>query len=156
MVSLLEQQAAALIDKDLPIGSFSNVASLLFHEIEGLNWVGFYFAKNGRLELGPFMGKPACQVLPFVKGVCAKAYREGGTVIVDDVLSFPGHIACDSSSRSEIVVPLHHEGRVIGVLDVDSDQPKRFGEKEIALFENIRDLLEKRLDLQSLSGFLFE
>ncbi len=153
---LLLKQCEASIDPSLPFASLSNVSSVLFHEIEGLNWVGFYFAKHNRLELAMFQGKPACAILPFGKGVCAAGFGKNETVVVDDVLSFPGHIACDSASRSEIVLPLRLDGRPIGVLDIDSDRPSRFGKEETEFLTKLRDLLEEKLPLKELSPALFD
>ena len=153
---LLLKQCEASIDSALPFASLSNLCSILCHEIEGLNWVGFYFAKHGRLELAMFQGKPACAILPFTKGVCASSITKDETVVVDDVLSFPGHIACDSASRSEIVLPIHSQGRPIGVLDIDSDRPSRFGKEEAEFLTKLRDALEAKLPLQELSPTLFD
>jgi len=155
MDSLLVQQTSALLDKENPVGSLSNLCSFLQYEMEHLNWVGFYFWKNNRLELAMFSGKPACAYLPLDKGVCAKAFRENETIVVDDVLSFPTHIACDSASRSEIVIPLRLDNRPIGVLDIDSDIASRFGKEEKTLFEEIAKIIEKSIDLQGFDGFLF-
>ena len=154
--SLLLKQSEALIDPALPVASLSNLSALLFNEIPNLNWVGFYFSKHGRLELAMFQGKPACSILPFGKGVCAHAYQKDKVTVVDDVHAFPGHIACDSASRSEIVLPLHVEGKPIGVLDIDSDIPSRFGKEETEFLIRVRDLLEEKLPLRELSPFLYD
>lgn len=112
----------------------ANLASLVFHTLPELNWAGFYWMKGGELVLGPFQGKPACVRIALGRGVCGTAAQERRTIVVPDVHAFPGHIACDSASASEVVVPLVHGGRVIGVLDLDSPKPGRFdGEDARAL-----------------------
>ena len=121
-VALLEQARALLHgERDLTANA-ANLASLIFHTLPGLNWAGFYWLKGGELVLGPFQGKPACVRIALGKGVCGTAMRDGKTLVVPDVSAFPGHIACDSASNSEIVVPV---GRW-GVLDLDSPHLDRF------------------------------
>jgi len=119
------------------IANMANVASVLHHTVNNINWVGFYLLKENTLVLGPFFGLPACIRIDVGSGVCGTAAAEGRTVIVDDVDLFPSHIACDAASQSEIVVPLLAEGRVIGVLDVDSPVRARFSDLERSLFEKI-------------------
>lgn len=114
------------------LANASNMAALLFQSLPGLNWAGFYFHQEGELVLGPFQGKVACIRIALGRGVCGTAAERRETVIVPDVGAFPGHIACDSASRSEIVVPLVHEGRLLGVLDLDSPVPARFDEEDAA------------------------
>ncbi len=123
----LAAQLSALIgdERDF-IANMANMAALLFHQLEGLNWAGFYLMKGGELVLGPFQGKPACIRIPLGRGVCGTAAATRETQVVADVHAFPGHIACDADSRSEIVVPLIQDGVVIGVLDLDSPAPSRF------------------------------
>ena len=104
----------------------ANASALLYEALEDLNWAGFYLLRNGELVLGPFQGKPACIHIPVGKGVCGAAVRENRTLRVEDVHAFPGHIACDSASRSEIVVPLRQNGAILGVLDLDSPSLRRF------------------------------
>ncbi|MBQ1386005.1 MAG: GAF domain-containing protein [Erysipelotrichales bacterium] len=108
----------------------ANAVALFASLIDNINWVGFYYLREDKLVLGPFQGLPACSVLPAHKGVCWKAVDEKKPVYVDDVLSFPGHIACDAASRSELVVPIFRNGTVVKVLDIDSAVPDRFGETE--------------------------
>jgi L-methionine (R)-S-oxide reductase len=110
------------------VANAANAAALIFHSLREINWAGFYFVQNKELVLGPFQGKPACTRIPFGKGVCGTAAVDGETIIVPDVEQFPGHIACDTASKSEIVVPLLNWGRLIGVLDVDSPIANRFDE----------------------------
>ena len=126
---VLLAQAASLLDDTLnPIANLANIAALLYDALEGINWCGFYLMDDGALTLAPFCGLPACTRIPLGRGVCGTAAQTGTIQRVDDVHAFPGHIACDSASRSEIVIPLHHQGRVIGVLDIDSPDPARFDE----------------------------
>ncbi|HRE15332.1 MAG TPA: GAF domain-containing protein, partial [Usitatibacteraceae bacterium] len=113
-----------------PVANAANLASLVFHTLPDLNWAGFYWAKEGELVLGPFQGKPACVRIAPGRGVCGTAFARGKTVVVPDVHAFPGHIACDSASRSEIVVPVAKDGRVVGVLDLDSPLPGRFDDDD--------------------------
>ena len=123
------------------ISSLSNSSALLKWYVPEINWLGFYIARGEELVLGPFQGEPACSLIPFSKGVCGKCARECKTVVVKDVESFPGHIACSSSSKSEIVVPLIKDGRLFGVLDVDSPVKGRFGEEERVFFEKAATLI---------------
>lgn len=109
-----------------PITNLANASALLYHTLPELNWAGFYLYTDGQLVLGPFQGKTACTVIPLEKGVCGAAATRGETLVVPDVHEFPGHIACDSASRSEIVVPLYVQGKLYGVLDIDSPSPNRF------------------------------
>jgi len=123
----LEQELRSLVagEPDL-IANLANVSALLFHSLPDLNWAGFYLLRNGELVVGPFQGKPACVRIALGKGVCGTAAAQRSTVIVADVHEFPGHIACDSASNSEVVVPLIREGQLLGVLDIDSPQFGRF------------------------------
>ena len=117
------------------VSLLANAASLIYWSVADLNWVGFYLLDGNRLVLGPFHGQPACVFIDEGKGVCGAAATSRATVVVDDVDLFPGHIACDSASRSEIVVPLLVGGELFGVLDVDSPIRARFGDEEKAFFE---------------------
>jgi L-methionine (R)-S-oxide reductase len=112
-------------ERDL-IANAANMASLLYHTLPALNWAGFYLLKEGELVLGPFHGKPACVRIAIGKGVCGTAAARRETVLVADVDAFPGHIACDSASRSELVVPILKQGEILGVLDMDSPILNRF------------------------------
>jgi L-methionine (R)-S-oxide reductase len=124
----LARDLSALLagERDL-IANAANTAALLYDALPGLNWAGFYLYKSGELVLGPFQGKPACVRIAIGKGVCGTAAERRCTVIVEDVHAFPGHIACDSASNSEIVVPLLRGAELLGVLDLDSPNPARFG-----------------------------
>jgi len=126
--SLISKEIEALTsDVANLISNLSNVSALLNMELDNVNWVGFYLLNENELALGPFQGKPACVTIPIGKGVCGTAVSTDSLQLVKDVHNFPGHIACDSSSRSELVMPLHDEsGRVIAVLDIDSPTTGRF------------------------------
>ena len=126
--SLISKEIEALTsDVANLISNLSNVSALLNMELDNVNWVGFYLLNENELVLGPFQGKPACVTIPIGKGVCGTAVSTDSLQLVKDVHNFPGHIACDSSSRSELVMPLHDEsGRVIAVLDIDSPTTGRF------------------------------
>jgi GAF domain-containing protein len=123
------------------LANLANAASHLFHTLEEVNWAGFYLMKDGELVLGPFMGKPACVRIPVGKGVCGTAVKEERTLRVEDVHRFPGHIACDAASRSEIVIPLRHGGAIIGVLDIDSPVLARFDEVDQEYLEKYAQVL---------------
>jgi GAF domain-containing protein len=125
---LARQLGALLAGEPDRIACAANAASLLYWSLPGLNWVGFYFVEpaSGDLLVGPFQGKPACVRIPLGKGVCGTAAAERRTVVVRDVHEFPGHIACDAASRSEVVVPIVADGRLLGVLDLDSPETARF------------------------------
>lgn len=120
----------------LRFSGLSNASALLYHQLEDVSWVGFYLTDQSgeNLVLGPFQGKVACGSIPFGRGVCGTAAQEKRTVVVPDVHRFPGHIACDPASQSELVVPLVKDGRVVGVLDIDSETAGRFtGEDAVSL-----------------------
>lgn len=137
----LSHQLEALLagERDL-IANAANTAALLFDAMPRLNWAGFYLMKNGELVLGPFQGKPACVRIPGGRGVCGAAVAQRQTMLVEDVHAFPGHIACDAASRSELVVPLIRGGDVIGVIDLDSPDPARFDTDDQAGIEAIARL----------------
>ncbi len=129
----LAGQLAALLQGERDwVANAANTAALLGHSLPDLNWAGFYRRVGEQLVLGPFHGKPACVRIALGKGVCGTAAAEVRTVVVPDVHAFPGHIACDAASRSEIVVPLVRQGRVVGVLDLDSPVPGRFDAADAA------------------------
>ncbi len=128
---LLEQARALLHDERDRIANAANLSALVYHALPDLNWAGFYFHDGRELVVGPFQGLPACVRIPLDKGVCGAAASTRATQRVADVNAFPGHIACDSASRSELVVPLvAADGTLIGVLDLDSPQPNRFDEDD--------------------------
>ena len=128
------------------IANLANAAALLYHTLPELNWAGFYMLEGDTLILGPFQGKTACIVIPVGKGVCGTAVAEDKTQLVYDVHQFPGHIACDSASNSEIVVPLHVRGEIWGVLDIDSPVLNRFSEEDREGLEDFVKVLEEILE----------
>ena len=127
------------------IANLANASALLYDTLPNINWAGFYLAENDRLILGPFQGKPACVEIPFGKGVCGTACAENKTQLVYDVHQFPGHIACDSASNSEIVIPIHAGETLFGVLDIDSPLIGRFTENDRAGLEKFVLILENEL-----------
>ena len=139
----LNKQLSALI-RGVPhrIANLANAAALLYHAVEGLNWAGFYLLEHGVLVLGPFQGLPACIEIPVGRGVCGTAVAEDRTQLVRDVHQFPGHIACDSASNSELVIPIHAGGQIVGVLDLDSPHTGRFTEEDRVGLEAFVRILE--------------
>lgn len=128
---LLNEQLKNIIDGvEDNISNLSNASALLFEELVDINWAGFYLVKNNDLYLGPFQGRIACTKIPYGKGVCGTALMNKETLIVKNVHEFPGHIACDSRSNSEIVTPIFKDGKIIAVLDLDSASLNRFDEKD--------------------------
>ncbi len=145
--TLLPRLAALLEGERNTIADLSNASALLMDALEGLNWAGFYLLREDVLVLGPFQGKPACIRIPLGRGVCGTAAERGETIVVPDVHQFPGHIACDGASRSEIVVPLHRpDGSLAGVLDVDSPRLGRFSPADRAGLEACARLIEAACD----------
>lgn len=143
----LAQQLRGLLEGERDgLANAANFSALLFHAVPNLNWAGFYFLRGQELVLGPFQGKPACVRIPLGKGVCGTAARERRTLVVDDVHAFPGHIACDPASRSELVVPLVAQDRLIGVWDVDSPLLHRFGERDQVGMETLVAMLAQASD----------
>ena len=138
---LAAQLSSLLAGEGDLIANAANFSSLIFHSLPDLNWAGFYFAKDGELVLGPFQGQPACVRIKVGQGVCGAGAAKCETMIVPDVHEFPGHIACDSASNSEIVVPLMKDSRMIGVLDLDSPLPSRFDEDDAAGIETLVRIL---------------
>ena len=127
------------------VANLANASALLWQEMEGINWVGFYKMLNGGLVLGPFQGKPACIRIPLGRGVCGTAAAQNQVQLVADVHTFPGHIACDCASNSEIVLPIHVNGQVWGVLDIDSPEFNRFTQEDKAGLLEIVGILEQIL-----------
>ena len=131
----------AIIDKDLPlVSNLANVSAIL-NEMEDINWCGFYLVKDDKLYLGPFQGEVACTTIAIGKGVCGLSFLKKETVIVDEVLKFPGHIACSAKSRSEIVTPIIKDDKVVGVIDIDSPIIKRFNEDNKKELEEVAKCL---------------
>jgi L-methionine (R)-S-oxide reductase len=137
---LTRQLSGLLAGEPDAIANAANTASLIFNSMPDLNWAGFYFLRGEELVLGPFQGKPACVRIPVGRGVCGAAVARRETLRVEDVNAFPDHIACDSASRSELVVPLIRDGQVLGVLDLDSPLPGRFTAADQAGLERIAAL----------------
>lgn len=135
---LLANQAIALLENEQDlIANTANISALLYELIEDINWIGFYFVKNNKLVLGPFQGKVACTKIEIGKGVCGTCVQTKQTQRINDVLAFPGHIACDSASNAELVIPLVFNGEVKGVLDIDSTRFSRFTEEDQIGLENL-------------------
>ena len=148
---LLLEQAAAIIETEPHyVAALSNIAALIYESMDRLNWAGFYLMDHGSLLLGPFQGKPACVRIPLGKGVCGTAAREERTLRVPDVHAFPGHIACDSASNSELVIPIRSGGRIVGVLDLDSPEFDRFTPEDQAGLEGFVRALEAVTDFSRL------
>ena len=143
---MLKKEIHALIcGVPYEIANLANVSAALWQAMENINWVGFYLLEAGKLVMGPFQGKPACIEIPLVRGVCGTAAQEKRTVLVEDVHQFPGHIACDSASNSEIVVPIFKNGEIYGVLDIDSPYLYRFNREDQRGLEEIVKILEENL-----------
>ena len=146
-VTLLRQAEALIEGERRLIPNLANLSALLWERLETINWVGFYLMEEGKLLLGPFQGKPACIHIPLGKGVCGTAAAERKTLLVPEVHEFSGHIACDSASRSELVVPLLEPSKkVLGVLDIDSPLPSRFTEEDARAMEKLADLIVSACD----------
>jgi GAF domain-containing protein len=137
MDDILAELRGLLAGEADPIANAANVAALIFARVPRLNWAGFYFLRGDVLVVGPFQGLPACTRIPLGRGVCGTAAARNETIVVPDVHAFEGHIACDSASASEIVVPFGIGGALAGVLDIDSPEHDRFGEADRVLFEAI-------------------
>ena len=128
-----------------PVANMANLAALLWQFLPDLNWAGFYRMVDGELVLGPFQGKPACIRIPVGRGVCGAAAASRETQLVADVHAFPGHIACDAASASELVVPVIHDGALVGVIDLDSPRPARFDAEDAAGIERLAALIAGRV-----------
>lgn len=150
---LLRAQVASLIeDEEEPLPVLANLSALFYGTLKDINWIGFYLVKNDELILGPFQGKMACMHIPMGKGVCGTAAFTDTTQLVPDVHAFPGHIACDGDSRSELVIPLHDtKGRVAAVLDIDSPLPARFDVLDQTMLEDLVRLIETACDWRLMS-----
>ncbi|GAB4174424.1 MAG: GAF domain-containing protein [Wenzhouxiangellaceae bacterium] len=144
---MIAQARGLLTGEHHPIANAANLAALIYHAVPDLNWAGFYFVEGEELVVGPFQGLPACVRIPHGKGVCGTAWSMKRSLRVDDVNAFDGHIACDSRSRSEIVVPLIRDDAVFGVLDIDSPLPGRFDDADQRGFEALAAIY-----VESLSG----
>ena len=149
--ALLADQAAAMIETESHyVAALSNLSALIYESMDRLNWAGFYMMDKGSLLVGPFQGRPACIRIEIGKGVCGTAVKEKKIQRVADVHAFPGHIACDAASRSEIVLPIRSGGRIVGVLDIDSPEPERFSEEDEKGLALLADLIGRAVDLAGL------
>ena len=143
---LLQKQVSSLIeDESNMIAILSNISALLNDSLDQINWVGFYLVEDNELILGPFQGHPACVHIAIGKGVCGTAVAKDESQLVADVNAFPGHIACDANSKSEIVIPIHKDSNVIGVLDIDAPITNRFNNEDKQGLENIVAIIENQL-----------
>lgn len=142
---LLQQANALFADVNNNIANYANASALLAGFLHNINWVGFYLVHQGELVLGPFQGKPACVKIAFGKGVCGSAYQTQSTIVVPDVHTFPGHIACDEASQSEIVIPIVIHGEVVGVLDIDAPIKHRFDDIDQRHLELFIEVLQQHL-----------
>ncbi len=141
---ILQSELRALVGEERRVTpNLANAAALLWQGLTGINWAGFYLVSEEELMLGPFQGKPACVSIPIGQGVCGTAVQQNKTQRIDDVHLFPGHIACDDASNSEIVIPLRHEGIVVGVMDIDSPLFARFDASDQEGLEEIARILEQ-------------
>ena len=145
-----DQLASLFAGERNGLANAANMCALLYEALPGINWVGFYFLQDGELVLGPFQGKVACVRIALGRGVCGTAAARRETLIVPDVAEFPGHIACDAASRSEIVVPLIQQDQLLGVLDVDSPELARFDAEDRIGLETAANLLLKSSELRKL------
>jgi GAF domain-containing protein len=143
--ALIAQAEALISGVPHRIANLANVSALIFDTLADLNWAGFYLLEGETLVLGPFQGRPACIEIPVSCGVCGAAVRENRSQLVPDVHAFAGHIACDSASRSELVVPLKRDGAVFGVLDLDSPSPARFTEADREGMERLARVIEQNI-----------
>jgi GAF domain-containing protein len=140
---MIKQAEELAKDSKWDITLYANISALLFESLTDLNWAGFYLMRDGELQLGPFQGRPACMRIPVGKGVCGMAVKEKCIQRVADVHTFPGHIACDSASASEIVLPISHDGQIIGVLDIDSPVKDRFSRDDEEGLNGIVSIIEE-------------
>ena len=149
--ALLADQAASMIETEPHyVAALSNLSALIYDSMDRLNWAGFYMMDKGSLLVGPFQGRPACIRIEIGKGVCGTAVKEKKIQRVADVHAFPGHIACDAASRSEIVLPIRSGGRIVGVLDIDSPEPERFSEEDEKGLALLADLIGRAVDFAGL------
>ena len=149
--ALLADQAASMIETEPHyVAALSNLSALIYESMDRLNWAGFYMMDKGSLLVGPFQGRPACIRIEIGRGVCGTAVKEKKIQRVADVHDFPGHIACDAASRSEIVLPIRSGGRIVGVLDIDSPEPERFSEEDEKGLALLADLIGRGVDFAGL------
>ncbi|MBN2897665.1 MAG: GAF domain-containing protein [Clostridia bacterium] len=150
MYNFMKMRLTALIGEESDwLANLSNASALMWQILDDINWSGFYLMKNGKLVLGPFQGKPACVNIEVGKGVCGTAASTKVYQLVKDVHDFPGHIACDSASNSEVVIPIIIDGTVVGVLDIDSPSLNRFDHEDVEGLTKFVDILIKYIDFES-------
>ncbi len=143
---MIHRQAGEILDAEpWYVAAMSNLSALLADSLDRLNWAGFYLVRGGELVVGPFQGKPACIRIPVTKGVCGAAVRTGQTQVVPDVHLFPGHIACDSASESEIVIPIRRGGQTAAVLDIDSVVKDRFSAEDAEGLQEFVRIIEQKI-----------
>lgn len=147
---MIKQLQALLEEETWYVPALANASALLWQTFDNINWAGFYLMRNGQLVLGPFQGKVACIRIPVGKGVCGTAVEQDQTLVVPDVHQFKGHIACDCASNSEIVIPIHKDGAIVGVLDMDSPIKDRFSKQDQELLELFVKVLEEYVDFQEV------
>ena len=148
--SLLAKQLQSFLEEEpFYVPALSNASALLKEAMEQINWVGFYLMRDGELVLGPFQGKVACIHISVGKGVCGTAVEQDQTLVVPDVHAFPGHIACDCASNSEIVIPIHKGGEIVGVLDIDSPVKNRFSTEEKEGLEQLVEVIERYVEFSN-------
>ena len=153
MNKIIIEQVKAINDASLPaVSNLSNIIAFLYHEYENLNWVGFYICDDNKKEclLGLFQGKVACTRIPYGSGVVGTCAKQKKTIVVDDVHEFPGHIACDSASNSELVIPLMHDGKCVAILDIDSPITHRFDKDMIETLESISSVLSDLISVDNI------
>lgn len=150
LYDLMAKQLSALVEDCPPISALANAAALLCEALNEINWAGFYLLKGDTLYLGPFQGKTACTVIPMGRGVCGTAAVERKIQLVKDVHQFPGHIACDSASNSEIVLPMIKNGELIGVMDIDSPIFSRFEQADAEGLNGLCNILTENIDWSSM------
>ena len=150
-MNILASQVEALCEEKDDLAMLANVAAAINMNYEQINWAGFYLYKNDELVLGPFQGKVACTHIPMGKGVCGTSASNKKTIIVEDVHKFEGHIACDSASNSEIVVPIIYENTLIGVIDIDSFIFNRFNNEDKEILEEVANVLANRIKKMTIS-----
>jgi len=150
---LIKQFKSLIEGENDPIANAGNLSALVFNNLENINWAGFYFSADNELLLSTFQGKPACVRIPLGKGVCGTSAQERKTIIVDNVHNFEGHIACDSASNSEIVVPIIFDGHLFGVFDIDSPVFNRFKSDEEYLFEELIKIYVSNSDMQRIGKY---
>jgi GAF domain-containing protein len=143
MEMVIEDTLAEDVD---PLSAMATVAAYIFSFMERVNWAGFYVARGDTLVVGPYQGQPACMRIPFGKGVCGTVAEERRALRVDEVASFPGYIACDSATRSELVAPIIINGKLYGVLDIDSPEPARFNDDDLRLIQRVANLVAKAVE----------